>query len=228
MTDPTHNSSPRKPTQAAPKFIEEGLKKDNHVSHFSKLGTLLLKQTNQPNVITLDQFRPFIPMFKIDHERLSLDEGYKAELMRLYNRWRRELGINPYEITIVIYSKEDPREAYVLNRAFTRIKSDALSDGVKSLRESVPGAVPKTSSISREELVLDASLNDLVAANSTPEQKAHFARVRMESALVQKHFVENTMNPEMRAKILGDQESEAPSVSSPTNSVTTTFLDDDD
>lgn len=211
-----------------PSVLREGMKNDNTVKHFVKLGTALLEQTNRPNVITVDEFRPFVPMFNVDPERTETDPAYKAEMTRLMQQWRHRLGINPYEITIVIKSREDPQEVLILNRSFTRIKSDVVDDGNKAMRDAVP-MVPRTSSVSRDELIADASLKDLLNANNTQDQKNYFARVRMESALVISHFVRHHMTAKQRAEFLGNaDDTQTSATSSQSKATTTTLLDDDD
>ena len=209
-----------------PNSIKERLKQDNFVTLFSKLGTKMLEDTNKPNVITLEQFQPFIPLFNMNKELYEEDESYRLSINRLYNQFIRGLNINLYQPTIVIRSREDPTECYFLNRRFTRIKSDGVEG--KSMRDTVPAAVSKAASTTRDQLILEASVRDLIAANSTPEQKSYFTRIRMESALIEKNFVERNLSPEKRQELINDDVSSGTSVSSSVSNSSPMIFDDDD
>jgi hypothetical protein len=73
-------------------------------------------------------------------------------------------------------------------------------------------------------MILDASLRDLATANSAPDSLAYFKKVRNDSALIQKLFVENNLNPELKKDLVAaveqDKEDQA--------MVGTTSLDDDE
>lgn len=165
------------------------LSNDPRFDTFVRQSTELLKSTNQPNVITLEQFIPFLPLFNMDKERYKNESNqrnrpYQSDMHRLYNQWRFELGINIYEVTFVTRSKEDETVVYFLDRMFTRIKGDVLDDSSKSMREKVPGAVSHTAPESREQLLLNATLQDVVNANSTPEQLSFFRKMKIQSAIM--------------------------------------------
>lgn len=210
--------------------IRERLKNDHNISQFSKLGKALLEQSEQPNIITYAQFEPFLPLFQgIDYERLKpgVDEAYRTYIARLLRDYRVNLGINLYQPTIVVDRLEEPRrELYFLDRAFTRFNSDAVEG--RSMRDSVPGAVARASSATRDQMLLEASVLDVMEANNTPEQKAYFARVKMESALINKYFFENNLSPEKKAEILGGQETPQNGESPPGGSTIDFIIDDDD
>lgn len=180
--------------------IQEKLQSDHYVKQFAEQGAKLLEETNRPNIITYAQFEPFIELFNMDKTKYAADENYRISMNRLYNQYTRGLGINLYQPTIVVVSHEDPTELYFLDRKYTQFKSDTVEG--KSKRDSVPAAVSRASSTTRDDLLLDASILDLMDANSSPEQKAHFARIRMQSAIIQKNFVERNLSPEKRAELL--------------------------
>ena len=90
--------------------FREKLKDDHVVSTFARLGAELLKEDENPNVITLDQFEPYISLFQVDQEKLKTDKEYERHLRKLTEQYRINLGINFYQPTIVILSKEDPQE----------------------------------------------------------------------------------------------------------------------
>lgn len=202
--------------------IRESLAKNHMVAQFSKLGTKLLEQTEKPNVITLAQFEPFIPLFNLDKVRYDEDVEYQHWANRLYNQFVRGLEINLYFPTIVIRSKEDPTEVYWLNRTFTRIKADA-TDG-SSVRDTVPAAVSKVANTTRDDMLLKASLHDLVEANKTPEQMEYFLQMRRETALMNEKFQKHNLSPEKKAALTV----KSPEASSSDDDITTSIILDDD
>lgn len=213
------------PNSVSHEKIADSLQKNSAaVRQLVEQGALLLAETNRPNIITLAQFEPFIPLFKMDKNRYAKDRGYELEMNRLYNRWKRELEINLYEITIVIKSKEDPQEVYWLDRTFTRIQSDFVPDNGKSHRDTVPAAVARSADMTRDDQILQASLHDLMEANKTEEQMNEFFRAKMESSLVQKRFFENNLSEDLRKEILGGGDNQ----SGTSSTTTTTLIDDDD
>lgn len=213
------------PNKVDPDAIKERISKDHFVSQFAEMGKILLEETNRPNVITLEQFEPFIPMFNADKVRYSTDTDYQAKMNALYNQYVRGLGINIYEPTIVIASKDDPRECYYLDRIFTRIRPDVAEEN--STRDQVPSAVSRTSNVTRDDMLLEASMIDIIKANTTPEQKAFFAKIRVDSALIQKRFVENNLTPEKRNELLKGIDEIKP-IGEPTSSGMIFELDDDE
>lgn len=182
--------------------IKEKLKNNHLVKQFADEGRKLLEKTERPNIITYAQFEPFIPLFNLDRKKYEDDQTYRLQMNRLYNQYTKGLGINLYQPTIVVVSEEDPTELYFLDRRFTRFKSDVV-DG-KSMRDNVPAAITRNASATRDQLLLDASIMDVMAANSTEEMKSYFARVKMDSALIQKNFVERNLSPEKKAEIMGE------------------------
>jgi hypothetical protein len=212
------------PNSVDQEAIKKKLSENHLVSKFSKEGTKLLEETERPNLITLNQFEPFIPMFNMDKKKYEEDETYRLSMNRLYNQYVRGLGINLYQPTIVIMSQEDPTEVYFLDRVYTRFKSDIV-DG-KSMRDTVPSAIARNASTTRDQVLLEASVRDLVEANNTPEQRAYFRRIRTDSAIIQKNFVERNMSPEKRAELMA-QINESKGEAVQTGSVDFE-LDDDD
>jgi len=206
--------------------IEKAISSDTWVSQFAKEGKELLDRTNRPNVITAEQFAPYLPIFNMDKERYGFDKDpdYTAHIHRLYNSFLHDLGINLYEVTYVIKSREDETVVAFLNRRFTRIKTDHV-EGASS-RENIPSVVASNAGQTRDNLVLEASVRDLVLANSTPEQKKYFLRTKMESAVFEKNFVENNMTPEKRPSLNSD-ESSAALESQDSGDITEVLLDDE-
>lgn len=212
--------------------IAEGLAKEDHaVAQLVKLGTELLKESEKPNIITVKEFEPFIPLFKVDNERLDqnskrYDRAYDMEIRRLYNEYVHGLGINLYQPTIVIESRENPVELVFLNRAFTRVKSDAVEGN--SARAAIPASVLRNPTMTRDQAILDASLSDLQKANQSPEQKEAFVKAKIESALFNHLFFENNLSPEKKAEILesANPAEETPTQSSDSSDIEFT-LDDD-
>jgi hypothetical protein len=213
------------PNKVDQEAIKEKISKDHFVSQFTEMGKALLEETNKPNIITLEQFEPFIPMFNMDKDKYATDKDYRAQMNRLYNIYVKGLGINIYEPTIVVMSKDDPRECYYLDRIFTRVKSDVVDDD--SQRSKVPSVVSRAALITREDLLLEASMLDIVKANTSPDQKAFFAKVKVDSALIQKRFVENNLNPDKRAELTKDTDSISP-IGETSVSGITFELDDED
>lgn len=217
------------PNQVDPNSIAERLKSDNIVSQFAKEGAKLLEETNRPNVITAEQFMPYVLLFNMDKEQYEKDQTYRLRINRLYNSYIRDLGINLYELTVVVESKENPVPLVVLNRRFTRIQGDRV-DG-KSMRDTVPAAIMKTADTTRDQEILKASVMDLVAANNTPEQKEYFTKVRMDSAMVEKWFAARNASPTARAELMGEGTTDAAvpgSDGSDEGSNLNISLDDDD
>lgn len=213
------------PNKVDPGAIKEKIAKDHFVSQLVEMGKVLLEETNKPNIITLEQFEPFIPMFNMDRDKYATDKEYQAQMNRLYNIYVKGLGINIYEPTIVIMSKDDPRECYYLDRIFTRVKSDVVEED--SQRSKVPSAVSRAAPVTRDDLLLEASMLDIVKANTSPDQKAFFAKVKVDSALIQKRFVENNLNPEKRAELIKDTDTISP-IGETSGSGMTFELDDED
>lgn len=177
-----------------------------------KEGKKLLEATNRPNIVTVQQFMPFIELFQIDYSKVDTEFRNTPEgkrLGELYQLYRTSLSINIYEPTIVIESLENPVEVAWLDRAITRFKSDAV-DGEDSARNSVPGGISKASQTTREELLVQASTIDTLSANNTPEQMREFALIKGESALIRKNFFEKNMSDRAKklAGLLGTPEGE--------------------
>lgn len=212
------------PNKVDPDAIKEKLGGDHFVSKFSELGQVLLEQTNRPNVVTLEQFTPFIPLFNTDVKRYETDREYKLHINRLYNSYVKGLGINLYEPTIIIASREDPKEIGFLDRAFTRIKSDNIEG--ESNRNLVPSVVSKASNVTRDDLILEASLSDIGKANTTAEQKEFFTKIKIMSAFLHNRFVENHLSEDKRKELMSD-ESEISPVGVQTSSGIAFELDDD-
>lgn len=181
--------------------LKQSFQKDNNVSQFAELGKKLLEETNKPNIITQEQLKPYLALFSVDNEEYNNNEIYKRQIQRLSNEYIRQLNINIYEPTIVIDSLENHKVILVMNRRFTRIKSDNV-DG-KSHRDLVPASIARNASVTRDNLLQGASLKDLVMMNNSPEQKAYFERVKKESAHIQKFFLENVASEEKRQELLG-------------------------
>lgn len=212
------------PNKVDPDSIKNKMSQDHFVSKFAELGKILLAETNRPNVITLEEFTPFIPLFNMDKHRFDVDSEYELYIKRLYNNYVKGLSINLYEPTIVIVSREDPRECAYLDRCFTRIKSDNIEG--ESHRTSVPSVVSKASNVTRDDLLLEASLTDITQANITPEQKEFFARTKVISAFIQNRFAENNLSENKRMELLNDQ-NDVTSTIEPTSGSLTFELDDD-
>jgi hypothetical protein len=172
----------------------------NHLADFvAAEGAKLLARTNRPNVITYAQFEPFLPIFRVDKERYNNDDNYNLEIRRLCDRYRKELNINFYQPTLVIRSEEDRTVLYYLDRIWTSFVS-SLPDK-NSHRESIPSAVTRTSSVTRDMMLLDASLKDIAEANMTPESLEYYKNVKKASAVITKMFTENNLNPALREEI---------------------------
>lgn len=186
--------------------IRESLKDNTAVSRFAELGKKLLEETNRPNVITEEQFAPYMPLFNPEKDKFPDKDAphneYTLYLKKLFQSWRVDLGINLYEVTYVIESKENPVVLRFIDRTFTRLHSDA--GVVNSSRANVPASVPRNAVASREDLIVDASFNDMVNANNTPEQVARISRLQMESSIISKNFTERNMSPQEREALLAN------------------------
>lgn len=233
MVEPTQNVKDIPiPNSVNEAVIKQRIASDNFVTQFAKEGTKLLENTNKPNIITVEQFLPYISLFNTDKDLYETDPNYKSKMTQLYSQYIRELGINLYEPTLVIRSKEDQTIEVFLQRRFTRIAADN-TDG-RSFRDTVPGAVSKAASATRDQLILDASIRDLVEANKTDSQMDYFRRIRKESAFIEAQFLKRNMSPEKRDAILSEQNISASALASeggPTPSDSQpliTLLDDDD
>ncbi len=233
MAEPIHNVKDVPiPNLVNEQVIKERIASDNFVTQFTKEGTKLLENTNKPNIITVEQFLPYISLFNMDKELYESDPTYKKRMDQLYSQYIRELSINLYETTLVIRSKEDPVIEVFLNRRFTRIAADNKEG--RSFRDTVPGAISKAATTTRDQLILDASIRDLVEANKDEGQMDYFRRVRRESAFIEAQFLKRNMSPEKRNALLAEQnisESEVTEKStevSKSSAPLTTFLDDDD
>lgn len=195
------------------------------VEQFLKHGKQLLEDTEKPNVVTYEQFEPYIELFKPDQDRLKSDTVYKQKMMRLSDAYFREIAVNKHQPTIVVVSDTDPTEILHLPRTFTRIASDNTM--FSGHRASIPMNVSKASDISKEQLVAQATVNDLMDCNRTPEQLAYFNQIRMTDATLTKWFMDNNLSPEKREALLGTMVTA--NTDSPTsNSSLTIELDDDD
>jgi hypothetical protein len=209
----------RKTSPETAAAIEEALKSDTVISQFVTEGTALLKETNRPNIITLEQFAPFVPLFNVDPTKYIPHSGpgsgrpnqYTRDLNDLYRRWRFELGINQYEVTYVVKSAEDRTIVYYLDRQLTRLRSDSYEG--ESSRGDVPSNVPRGGPTTKEDLVIDASYKDLVLANSTPDQTQRIGQLKMESAVIARHFAERNQTPSLRPDVLKDGDTDGPDAS---------------
>ncbi len=183
--------------------FKEYFQKDPLVSQFIELGEKLLKETNKPNVVTKDELIPYSLLFNVDHDNYRNDETYRKKIQNLSRDYMQRFNINAFEPTIVIESRENPKIIFIMNRRFTRIKSDNVEG--KSHKDLIPASIAKNASVTRDALLQGASLKDLVMMNNSPEQQAFFERVRKESAHLQKFFLENVASEEKRQALLGTQ-----------------------
>lgn len=199
MSDPIDNNDPSQKDR--PYFV----------SLFTTLGKDLLDQTEKNNIITLAQFEPYVELFTRDPEKLkkldyrsgTFDSVYADRIQKLFHAYRVNLGINLHFPTIVVDRLEEPRKELIfLDRLWTRIKSDHVVDN--SARDRVPAVVSKAGELQREDIVLNASLTDVVSANATEEQTRQFQQNRAESAILLKLFAERNLNPAKRAEITGE------------------------
>lgn len=188
-------------TNSEDKKFKEYFQKDPIVSQFIELGSQLLKETNKPNVITKDQLIPYSLLFNVNADDYRNNEVYRKKIQLLSREYIRELNINAFEPTIVIESRENPKIIFIMNRRFTRIKSDNVEG--KSHKDLIPASIAKNASVTRDALLQGASLKDLVMMNNSPEQQAFFERVRKESAHLQKFFLENVASEQKRQELLG-------------------------
>ena len=166
------------------KKVADKLARDdvNHfASMFTKYGTRLLETTERPNIITLAEFMPYKELYNMDRRRAS-DASYIDAMLRLFSEFKKRYSLNIYFPTIVIESRENPKEVHLINRTFIRIKDDHLDDGGKS-ENARKTAMPSMAG-SREAVILRSSLDDIGAANGTPEQISYFNRMRLESVMI--------------------------------------------
>jgi hypothetical protein len=184
--------------------LEKNLEKNPYVDQFVKQGAKLLEQTNRPNVITVEQFAPYVALYKVDLEKYEEEDQYRLHISRLFQQFRVNLSINMFEPTLVVRSQEDQTVVYHLNRVFTRIRPDAVPEGT-SARLTIPPIGPRTPKDKRENLMVNAVLTDVSRANNTPEQLKEFLRMRGESALIKKRFVEHNLSPDKRSDFLQDE-----------------------
>jgi len=211
------------------KAIKERLRQNPVVERLTVLGRELLEGTERPNRISLSEFEPYIDLFRVDTKRYKDDSAYAKRLDGLFISYRTELGINLFQPTIVVVDKNDPKspELYFLDRIMTRIKGDVLEGS--SMRAQVPSAVSVASSTTVDQLMLDATLRDVLAANSTEEQRLYFRRVRHDSALIQRNFVMRNLSPEKREALLNPNGTSADAAAAPVTDSSVEFeLDDED
>jgi hypothetical protein len=225
-------SNPRIPNVDAD-AIRESLRSNLMVQQLEKAGAELLARTNRPNVITLEQFEPYRLLFA-DHKGQYVEHSgpnmgrmnnYTRTINELHRRWVHELGINLYEVTYVIRSQEHPEVVHFIDRTFTRVHSDALADGS---RTGILANTPRNAADTRQDLLMGASFTDLVAANQTEEQMKRTAMIRMESSIVVRHFIEENLSPDKRAKILADQNKDNPQPTADNSGGGIELMDDDD
>jgi len=203
---------------------KQNLEKSPYVDQFVKQGLKLLENTNRPNIITVEQFAPFIALYKFDEEKYENDGQYKEYITRLTQQFRVSLSINLHEPILVVRSKEDQTVVYHLNRVFTRIKPDALLEG-NSAKQNLSELGPRVDKKKRDDLMVGAIMTDIVNANNTPEQLDRFRQVRQESALINKRFVEQNLSHAKREELLSDL---SPPETAQSDLPSIMFDDDDD
>jgi hypothetical protein len=212
-----------------PDDIQKRFSKNPMVLALIKEGGELVRQSEKPNVITVEQFLPFVPLFKMDKERYLSEEPekgpYYLAITELDKRFLRDLSINKYQPILVIRSREDDRIVAWFDRRFTRIKSDAFAG--PSAKDKVPRNVPRATGTTRGELLFEASIVDLAHANQTPEVLAYFRRIREESAFINQRFMEQNMTPSKRQEITGDTSKSDPVVFKQESPSSYMIIDDD-
>ena len=196
-----------------PNKMMDLFKNDPIMESFINEGAKLIEKENEPNVITYDQFLPYIDLFNADEKRYNTDEEYKKRILTLNHNWYRRLGINPYNVTIVIASETDRRPLYFLDRRFTRLQSDNKVE--RSARLDVQDNIPKSAQITRDQVLLNATFADVVTANTTEEQKQVFAKVKAESALFRHLFIQHNLPENKRQQMIEEKQTPAASEITP-------------
>jgi hypothetical protein len=79
--------------------------------------------------------------------------------------------------------------------------------------------------VTRDDLLLGASLKDLWAANSSPEMISYFEKMRAETILIKKMFYMRNMSEEKKKELEIDQNQIEEPIQVASSQV---FLDDDD
>lgn len=204
--------------------VQQNLEKNPHVEQFIKQGNKLLEETNRPNIITVEQFEPFLALYKLDQQKYENDANYKLFINRLYQKFKVGLSINLHEPILVVRSTEDQTVVCQLDRVFTRIKSDAAISG-KSAKDNLTNIGPRTDKQKREDMLMGALLTDVARANETPEQIERFKRIKRDSALITKRFVEQNLSPEKREELMKESSS---SEVVETENLPSIMFDDDD
>lgn len=212
------------------KISEKVMASSHEADLVTRLGNEMLEETEGPIKVTLEQFLPYVPLYRIDQKKIKSDTTYRDAIFALLDKAKRELGLTPYRILIVIESEENPREIFWSNRGLVKAHSDFVTG--MSERENVPSVLPPTSKLTHGDLVLNSSLTDMVRANQTPEMIEYFQAAMAQSVILDKMFYEHNASPEAKARF---DASKAPTVKSeasgeeiaPAPSSNWSLLDDD-
>lgn len=225
---------PQTPSRSVDDEIRQMVEQDDTIKQFSRLGGELLEQSNKPNVITVQQFMPYIELFNVDQTRYGPDKdlAYNRYIDGLYSSWRHELGINIHEVTYVIRNEDEGKPAKeqvvvcVLDRRFTRIESD--TGKVTHNRQQIPSNFNRNATMTRHDAILDALVRDVEATNNTPDQIAFFTQLRKESAVANASFVRNNLTPDQQREKLGSSVEKTTIDPIGDDDIPTTLIDDDE
>ena len=184
-----------------PVKVDKIVRADPLIEQITKQAATLLRNTERPNIITYDEFFPYMEMYNGDHDKQdenhpSFDRAYRARLATMFLEFRRNLNINIYQPIIVIRSKEDPTNLYFFPPIMRRISPDNEMRG--GLRNAVGAATRGGPGTRREDQILDASIKDIYAANEQPEAIRKLQLARGINALLAKKFIDHNMAPEKR------------------------------
>ena len=84
------------------------------------LSKVLKEQDERPNVLSLEKFRRYAPIFQKQDPNKPLTARERQDLIDLSNEYYKL--INPYNITHIVKSEKDPTIVLRLPQIFTRVR----------------------------------------------------------------------------------------------------------
>lgn len=90
---------------------------DDDVTNAKALLKILQEKDKKPNMMTLDDFRRYIPLFKYSN---NSKEGERRKLVELADEYLKK--INPYKVTVIIRSLVDNTPVITLPRIFAPVR----------------------------------------------------------------------------------------------------------
>lgn len=155
-------------------------------------------EQNAPIIMTVSEIMSYKDMFQADRVRMQRDKEYRDYIASLKYHWQHERGVTDVKPVYVV-SDHDPNVlVHIFDRRRVMVEADNVDGGGN--RASVPSRVRSGEEEAREMMLMGASFNDIVSANSSPEIKERNTLIAKESAAIRAFFGKNVGAPKQEAE----------------------------